>query len=549
MRNIKLLFALSFSFLFFINLFGQPAGYNFGKQVLIQASQVAGGTPLTNFPVLIHFTDPDLRTVANSGSVENANGYDIIFTLSDCTTQLDHQIERYNAATGEYIAWVKIPSLSNSTNTNIHMYYGNSGVSANPSVSSTWNVGYDGVWHLNNTFVDASGNGNNGTNNGSVNMTPANNTGNGRNFTDPNHWIELPSHPNRNNSFSYTAWIRTADNTRAGQRVICDDATNANGCHALSVGDPGTGMLRFYIRGMNPVSLDSPGGTINNNTWHYVAGVYDHSTRTKFMYVDGALITSAVVTGAFGTPTGNASIGGEVAAGETANRFHGDIDEVRAIPAVLSASWIATEYNNQNSPSTFYAVSAQMSASVLCATLPTELLRFTCYATENKTVAIEWETASEVNNDYFTIERSKDGKTWHEIERINGAGTSSTHKNYATVDENPFDGISYYRLKQTDFDGSFDYSQTVTVNFDDIESSSVFIYPNPTSNKIIVEANEHELQQLKVYDMLGQEVTLLTSQSSLQNNKIEIDLSGLSSGVYFIKTTTTTSRVVKQTSF
>jgi len=80
-------------------------------------------------------------------------------------------------------------------------------------------------------------------------------------------------------------------------------------------------------------------------------------------------------------------------------------------------------------------------------------------------------------------------------------------------------------------------------------ASGLRIYPNPTTNKIIVKGIPSELQQLKIYTITGQEVTLLSSQSSLQNDKIEIDLSGLSSGVYFIKTKSATSRVVKQDSF
>ena len=61
----------------------QPAGYSFGKQILLQSSQVAGSTDFTDFPALVSFTDVDLRTTANSGGVEHANGYDIIFTLGD----------------------------------------------------------------------------------------------------------------------------------------------------------------------------------------------------------------------------------------------------------------------------------------------------------------------------------------------------------------------------------------------------------------------------------------------------------------------------------
>jgi len=132
MKNL-LIFTLLFSPLITL---AQPAGYSYGKQLLVNSAQVSGATNLTDFQMLVSFTDTDLRTIANGGHVSHANGYDIIFTLADCGTVLDHQIEKYIATTGEYIAWVKIPTLLVASNTNIHMYYGNAAVSTDPSSTS-----------------------------------------------------------------------------------------------------------------------------------------------------------------------------------------------------------------------------------------------------------------------------------------------------------------------------------------------------------------------------------------------------------------------------
>ena len=340
MKNLKLL--LIFLFIYF-NGYTQPAGYGFGKQLLIDATQVSGPSPLTNFPMLVSITDVDLRSVSNGGQVENPNGFDIIFTLADCSTQLSHDLESYNPVTGEIVVWVQIPVLNNLTDTPIFMYYGNNTVSTDLSSTNIWtDPGYDGVWHLNNDFLDASGSGNNGVNYGATNQPAAHNFAGGQNFVDPNHWIELPNHTDRNGSFSYTGWVRTLNNAIAGQRIICDDQSNGPSCHALSIGDPGAGRIRFYIRGLGPVSLDSPGGTIINNTWHYVAATFDDLSNLKSLYVDGVLVNSATVAGALSPAAGNASIGGEVAAGESGNRFNGDLDEIRASNSVLTADWIAT---------------------------------------------------------------------------------------------------------------------------------------------------------------------------------------------------------------
>lgn len=175
--------------------------------------------------------------------------------------------------------------------------------------------------------------------------------------------------------------------------------------------------------------------------------------------------------------------------------------------------------------------------------LPIELL----YLNTNilgKTVEIEWQTASETNNDYFTIERSIDGTSWEEIKRIDGAGNSSTSLNYSVVDKNPFTGISYYRLKQTDFDGNYSYSQIKSINFNTLEQLSLSIYPNPTNNIITVEGADAET--ITIYNVLGKNVTALTKMILNSETKTAFDLSQLNTGVYFIKTKTTTNKIYKQ---
>ena len=103
----------------------------FHKKITINPGQVTGG-PLTNFPFLFSTTDPALRTTANGGSVTNANGWDIIFATSpncaDSTScggnKLDHEIESYNAVTGQLIAWVRVPSINDGTV--LYVHYGDS---------------------------------------------------------------------------------------------------------------------------------------------------------------------------------------------------------------------------------------------------------------------------------------------------------------------------------------------------------------------------------------------------------------------------------------
>lgn len=523
----------------------QPAGYAFGKEISVDATEVTGSSPLSNFPVLISITDTDLRSTSNGGNVENSNGFDITFTQLDCNTPLLFDLESYNPTTGELVIWVQIPSLSNSVDTRFFMYYGNNSIATNQSTTAIWStLNYDGVWHLNNNVNDRSGSANNGTNNGSTNRSPAF-IGDGRNFVDPNHWIELPNHSNRSGNFSYSAWIRTVTNNQAGQRVICDDATNDGGGHAISVGDPGTGAVRFYVRGLTPVSLDSPTNLIQNNTWHFVAATYNNTTKVKRLYIDGVLIGSATVTGTLTGAAGNASIGGEIASGESGNRFNGDIDEVRSSNSTLSSDWLATEYNNQSNPSSFISVSAEYSASGLCNALPIKLLNFTAEVNSFNQVDINWTTVSEVNNNFFTIERSVNQSDWETVAIIAGAGNSSEIRSYNVIDKNPIEGWSYYRLKQTDFDGKYEYAPIKTVNINSTNASPSSVFPNPTYNAITMIGKNLNVKDIELYTILGHNITAKVDVIKQSDSKILIDLSQLHEGVYIIKSMENSYRIMK----
>jgi len=107
--------------------------------------------------------------------------------------------------------------------------------------------------------------------------------------------------------------------------------------------------------------------------------------------------------------------------------------------------------------------------------LPIELTEFDGYD-EDKVNHVHWITASELNNDYFTLEKSEDGMTWDELTRIEGAGNSSIDLYYKYTDEHPHIFYTYYRLKQTDFDGKYEYSDIIA-----IENSSTVFYTYTTS--------------------------------------------------------------------
>ena len=172
--------------------------------------------------------------------------------------------------------------------------------------------------------------------------------------------------------------------------------------------------------------------------------------------------------------------------------------------------------------------------------LPIELLNFEAKA-GNNIVDINWSTASEINNDYFTIEKSVNGEDVVEVTKVKGAINSSTILKYSAIDENPFTGISFYRLKQTDFDGKFTYSNWVAVNFDQIKEFSFDIYPNPVLNNqpmyLKMSGTEKNKDVLVVVrDVLGNEMyskVFIVDESSESVFAIDTQKK-LASGVYLI---------------
>ncbi len=166
--------------------------------------------------------------------------------------------------------------------------------------------------------------------------------------------------------------------------------------------------------------------------------------------------------------------------------------------------------------------------------LPIELLSFTATPTEN-TVELEWTTLSEINNDFFTVERSADAVNFNEVLRKDGAGNSTVIKNYSDTDFSPLQGVSYYRLKQTDYNGSFEYSQIVPVYFGRNVNPVVSAFVNGDRNiSLSIDALVSEQSSIRVFDVSGK--LILEENHGLTKGKQSILISnpGLATGVYLL---------------
>lgn len=175
--------------------------------------------------------------------------------------------------------------------------------------------------------------------------------------------------------------------------------------------------------------------------------------------------------------------------------------------------------------------------------LPVELAMFDAEAIE-ETVKLEWLTVSEKDNDYFQIERSQDAINFTSIGTVEGMGTTTLSTTYHFVDEDPLHGISYYRLKQVDVDGAFDYSDIRSVEVE--RTLDVMLYPNPTQGTFVVRGSDVKGSTIVVVAPSGRQLHQLQANVFGQN----VSLSNCAKGMYFVYVTKgerkITLRVIKE---
>lgn len=180
-------------------------------------------------------------------------------------------------------------------------------------------------------------------------------------------------------------------------------------------------------------------------------------------------------------------------------------------------------------------------ATVSCAPpsiLPIELVSFTGNSDDRYNM-LYWETAAEINNDYFTLLGSPDGSNWQELGKIDGAGTSFQHSYYEFEDDILSLQMTYYKLKQTDFDGEFKYSQVIALARD-FEFTTIFsqFFPNPSTNTFYFNYGGDYFNQpieMNIYNNMGQIVMTQTYENFNSQMSMSVDCSGLAKGMYQVE--------------
>lgn len=160
--------------------------------------------------------------------------------------------------------------------------------------------------------------------------------------------------------------------------------------------------------------------------------------------------------------------------------------------------------------------------------LPIELISFTGKSDEHKNI-LQWTTATEINNDYFSLERSGNANYFETIATIGGAGNSTQQQNYNYIDLYPPDGINYYRLKQTDFNGDFSYSNVIALENKKAQSDIPVLYFSQNEITVALTNSKSDFE-ITIVNAIGQIILKI-------QNENKINISRISSGIYFIKIT------------
>lgn len=338
---------------------GGTNGFTTVKIIDIDPTKVAGGSDLTDFPLLYSRTDTDVKTVANGGVVTDAEGDDIVYTSdAGCTTNLKYDREFYSPTSGNRIVHIKIPTLSTSVTTRLYECIGKSSITTFQGDSINVWPNYDGVWHLGDGSTLSSTNSvtnTNGTITGAT-ATTGQIAGGGLFGAVSTDKIVTDDVANSNTK-TISIWsLRTGVGGGSAGRMAAKGTTTATEYISYVDGSGSYDYSKFWTTSGSSWQTPAP----STGTFHYFVITYDGSSTANdpLMYIDG--ISTSVTENSL--PVGSLNNNSEAwvignRGTDNARNWAGSLDEFRIANVIRSADWILTEFNNQSSPSTFYSVS------------------------------------------------------------------------------------------------------------------------------------------------------------------------------------------------
>ena len=342
--------------------------WTYRKKITVQSSLVASDQ--VSFPVLINTTDTDWKDILNSGKVGKSNGGDILFTSSNGTSKLSHEMEIYNPSTGQVVAWVNVPSVSSSVDTEIYIYYGNAGAPDQwETDGSTWNSSYGMVYHMDTAGMDSTFNNRNRT--ADVGSPSEDNTylGKGLSFDGTNGWdqTDLVYWEEEWYVRSHEIVFKTGGDINARQTLFAEGG-GANGVMLYILNGDLYARWWSESQGWNGDYISS---AISLNTTYHVIISYEYPGGSYEMFVDGFSIGSGATSVFMNSHGGDGGIAYTGPSEKdyhdestTGNYFIGSIYEFRIRDNATDSSYAATTFNNQSSPSTFYSITGEELAPV-----------------------------------------------------------------------------------------------------------------------------------------------------------------------------------------
>lgn len=323
--------------------------------------------------------------------------------------------------------------------------------------------------------------------------------------------LAAPSNLGSITTYAEQGYAHTGAMTSDGNTLIVCDETNDKGVKIFDVTDITAPNLTTVFRStlMAPTYTNSMAHTpyIMNDTLLFIAYYHDglqlYNIKNK---------TAPVNIGYYDTHT-------------THTDYIGFKGCIAAYPYLPSKNILALDAQN-----------GLFILSSTAVNFPVELSSFSAQPFSGR-VALNWSTESESNNRGFRIERSSDGAAFEQIGNVEGHGTYTGHLDYTFDDNSPLDGVSYYRLRQEDLDGTFSYSDIKTVNF---TGSFYTVSVSPTllteGAPITINFFNEEARdiQLSLYDIAGHQLRTITQGMGKGNQALTVDTQGISAGVYLL---------------
>lgn len=338
------------------------AGPGFSRALTVNSSNALLPSTQTNFPVSVVVTNATLKTVGNSGHVQNASGFDILFwSNASFTTPLSWEMEFYSPTAGTVVAWVKIPSLSQGLV--FYMTYGDASISTFQStVTSVWDSSFKGVWHLPNGTALTANDSTINANNGALVNTPTATTGvfDGAGLFNPGPLQHIAGSLAGAGSLPATlsGWVKaTSLGVYAG--ILSIDANSNSG---FRIGMTSGNKFDFIVGGVSD-NIFSSLSTVGSGTQYYfavtISGGGGTGNAIAYLASPGGVISTQTI-GSIATPTGAMTSFHIGRQGGSADYWPGPLDELRYSNVARAPDWQTVEFSQ--SDATFLALGSEVSA-------------------------------------------------------------------------------------------------------------------------------------------------------------------------------------------